>query len=117
MCEIMNEVTRYFDKLCVVIFHWNEDEKEREAFIRKKERMIGEERWKTLPNKVNRERVKKPQRVVKKTKRERSLAPSSFHFAKNRLPLICCDVGSEVFIHALSWATVESSNIEGFHDA
>ena len=56
MCEIMNKVTRYFDKRCVVIFHWNEDEKEREAFIRKKERMIGEERWKTLPNKVNRER-------------------------------------------------------------
>ena len=40
MCEIMNEVTRYFDKLCVVISHWNEDEKEREAFTRKKERKI-----------------------------------------------------------------------------
>ena len=73
MCEIMNEVTRYFDKRCVVIFHWNEDEKEREAFIRKV-RMVGRVRGKTLPNKVNRERVKKPQRVVKKTKRERSLS-------------------------------------------
>ena len=56
ICEIMNIVTKYFDKHCVVIFHWNEDEKEREAFIRKKERMIGEEGWKTLPNKVNKER-------------------------------------------------------------
>ena len=38
MCEIMNEVTRYFDKRCVVIIHWNEDEKDGEVFIGKGER-------------------------------------------------------------------------------
>ena len=37
MCEIMNIVTRYFDKRCVVIIHWNEDEKDGEVFVGKRE--------------------------------------------------------------------------------
>ena len=38
----MNIVTRYFDKRSVVIIHWNEDEKDGEVFIGKKEERVKE---------------------------------------------------------------------------
>ena len=42
---------------------------------------------------------------------------SSSHAIKNRLPLVCRDIRSHVFVHALSRAAIETSDVKCLHDA
>ena len=111
--HVQNIVTIYFDSLCTVIIHWQMITNEgKEAYL--KHSKVRKEQTSMTIFGHEREKVRnRPWRGNNPW----TPPPYLSHSVKNRLPLLRRHIGSEVFIHSPTGATIESTHVECLHDA